>query len=779
MSRLYLYSIFHANLNFSYIPPDLYPQILERCYWPLLRIVEEQEVPLGLEFSGYTLQLINRLDSTFVKRLRQLWERGVCEVIGSGYVQSIMPLIPSKVNRENLRIGNEVYQRLLGNRPSMAFVNEQVYSAGLPSLYREAGYRSLMINWEAALPAHLDRELLYRPCAVSLGDTGDEGGMPVLWHSLEAYRTFQQYIENEISLDTFLDHLNSHLPPTGERAFQLYGSDWEVFDFKPWQVQPEGFQQVQLGEMRRISELLSLLKQRDDLEIVSPSQVIALSSDLPMVYPESAANPIIYKKQDQHSTTRWAVSGRDNIRLNSQCHQLYQKLQLADWNLRHDQGPSAALDECRELWKELCFLWSSDFRTFTTEEKYLEFRNRMGATMARAEQLGRQLQPSNGTPDNLWLTNCSMVPATSEPTTLTFKTNGRGAEGFAAYQLSINGQSTGCQAIEGHAGLYGSEYLTLEAIPDLGPEQSAVATVRQVSHSGTTRESVCRLDTKGNSVETPAVSLALSPAFGGTIESLAFPKISPEPLICRPDHDWPQSTAEHDGLFVGGLEFEDMSGRRVTDDHPADVQYPQRWQDLEIFVPVRCVVQTEAGTIWKTYRVYIHQPRIDLVIRFQWRDLVPKYFRLGRIALNSDAFDRSTLYYATVNGGEDIERFQLQGLRVSQDEALGPDRTASGCLGATEGWVALGDATKGVGLVTRPAALYSVPLLRYQESEQSPEDFLLTVVHSLGEHDETNHILWRGHSTWFLSILGGKEDIIARTRVSALLANGGLVAQSA
>jgi hypothetical protein len=91
--------------------------------------------------------------------------------------------------------------------------------------------------------------------------------------------------------------------------------------------------------------------------------------------------------------------------------------------------------------------------------------------------------------------------------------------------------------------------------------------------------------------------------------------------------------------------------------------------------------------------------------------------------------------------------------------------------------VVLGDATRGIGLITRLASLYSAPLLHYEETAKNPGAFWLTLSHSLGEWDETSHTLWRGHSTWSLSILGAKENIVGKTRACALLANGGLVAQ--
>lgn len=775
MGKLYLYAVFHGNLNFSYIPRDFYPQILRRCYWPLLRIIEEEQVPLGVEFSAHTLQVVNSLDHTFVERLGRLWEEGRCEFVGSGYVQSIMPLVPARVNRENLRQGNAVYHQLLGRRPTLAYVNELVYSAGLPRLYREAGYQAIMANWESGLASQEDSELLYRPCAVI---AGEDDQMPVVWHSVVAYREFQKYIEGESHLNSYLDGLLAHLPPTGQRAFPLYASDWEVFDFKPWQAQPEGFRQPELGEMRRIAQLFALLQQRHDIEFVAPSAVLSHFPERLLVTLESSGHPLPYKKQDLSSVARWGIGGRDAVRLNTQCHQLYQQLLLAELYLQNSPASGTLRERVEGLWRELCFLWNSDFRTFTTEEKHLEFRNHMGAALERVRGLQKELQPESGSSSALWLANCSLVRAEAEPVSFTVSANGVGPNDPWAYSLLLDDQAAPCQ-VTGRAVTGGkSTSLTLEALPVLAAGRAGTAVVRKSVRPPAAQDKVYRIDSEQHLVETPAVRLRLLPGYGGAIESLEFPQALGRPLICRIQDASAQPLHPGGPLLPGDLVLADQSGRSITDHRITELEYPEPGQGHEIFLPVRCSVRTELGTIWKTYRVYLHQPRVDLAYRFQLDDVVPSTFRLGRMVLNPGAFDRNTLFYATTNGGDNVERFSLKGQHVGQDEALGGGVSLQCCLGATEGWVVLGDSIKGVGFVTRSAELYSLPMVHYEKLAGGPEGFRLMLAYSLAEVDETSHTLWRGHSTWSLSILGGRDDIVAETRACALLSNGGLVAQS-
>lgn len=86
---LQLYSIFHLNIAYSSIEEEQRPEVIRRCYWPLLRLVREYDLPFGIEATGYTLETIAVSDPTWVEELRRLTTEGRCEFIGSGYSQII------------------------------------------------------------------------------------------------------------------------------------------------------------------------------------------------------------------------------------------------------------------------------------------------------------------------------------------------------------------------------------------------------------------------------------------------------------------------------------------------------------------------------------------------------------------------------------------------------------------------------------------------------------------------------------------------------------------
>ena len=131
---LQLFAFFHLNIAFSSIEEEQRDEVIARCYWPLLHLAERHG-PVGLEASGFTLEEIAASDPLWIDTLKRLVVTGRVEFIGAGYSQMIGPLVPARVTEANLAIGNEIYQRLLGVKPSIALVNEQAYSGGLVGLY--------------------------------------------------------------------------------------------------------------------------------------------------------------------------------------------------------------------------------------------------------------------------------------------------------------------------------------------------------------------------------------------------------------------------------------------------------------------------------------------------------------------------------------------------------------------------------------------------------------------------------------------------------------------
>ena len=54
------YNIFHCNLAFSSIEEEAHINVIEKCYWPLLKLAKKY--PIAIELTAYTLERIFDLD---------------------------------------------------------------------------------------------------------------------------------------------------------------------------------------------------------------------------------------------------------------------------------------------------------------------------------------------------------------------------------------------------------------------------------------------------------------------------------------------------------------------------------------------------------------------------------------------------------------------------------------------------------------------------------------------------------------------------------------------
>src|SRR5581483_8888710 len=303
-ATLHLFALFHLNLAFSSIEEEQRAEVIDRCYWPLLRLAERHG-PIGLEATGYTLEEIEHRDPEWIGRARALIRCGRIELIGSGYAQVIGPLVPWRVTEANLAIGHDIYARLLGVKPTLALVNEQAYSAGLVELYRKTGYRAILADWDNAAAHHPEwpAETRYHPQTV-IG--ADGGSIALLWTNTVAFQKLQRLAHGDIGEDEYAAYVRGHLNGF-PRTFCLYASDAEIFDFRPGRYRTE----ERLGgisEWTRIANALAAISEEPGCRIVAPSEALELSDrTAQLLRLESAACPVPVKKQRKYNLSRWAV----------------------------------------------------------------------------------------------------------------------------------------------------------------------------------------------------------------------------------------------------------------------------------------------------------------------------------------------------------------------------------------------------------------------------------------------------------------------------------------
>lgn len=365
---LWGYALFHLNLMFSSIEEEQRPDVIARCYEPLLDLAD-QGFPIAIEATGLTLEIIETLAPHWNRRLKQLIAKCQVEFVGSGYAQAIGPLMPWRVVAKNFELGLEVYDRLLGVRPTVALVNEQAYSAGLVELYREAGYTAIITDWDDASSHHPEwnRHWRYHP-QIAVGTNGAE--IALLWSNTIAFQKLQRFVHGDIDLEAYVDYLTTQRTSV-DRCIAIYSNDAECFGFRPGRFVTEEI--VGSDEWQKVAAALAGLKDVG-IRLALPSDLLKDTNSANAgqgLTLEAPNNPVPVKKQPKYNLTRWASSGRDDLWANALCHRAASLL---------TDAPSQADD-----WRSLCRLWSSDFRTHITASRWSRFTADLEAFVARLE----------------------------------------------------------------------------------------------------------------------------------------------------------------------------------------------------------------------------------------------------------------------------------------------------------------------------------------------------------------------------------------------------------
>jgi len=228
------------------------------------------------------------------------------------------------------------------------------------------------MEWNNPRSAHPEWENEWRyHSQKAIGNDGTS--TPLIWVDSIAFQKFQRYAHGEYGLNEYVKYIRTHAAGN-ERYFPLYSNDVEIFDYRPSRYKTEA-QFDDSSEWDRIYELYIYLKRQDWCEFIFPSEVLNYLNDRNggnEVKLESPSQPIPVKKQEKYNINRWALTGRDDVGINSKCYKIYNSFVEND-----NQNP--------EDWKELSYLWSSDFRTHITEKRWNDYCNRLDLLLKKNE----------------------------------------------------------------------------------------------------------------------------------------------------------------------------------------------------------------------------------------------------------------------------------------------------------------------------------------------------------------------------------------------------------
>jgi hypothetical protein len=144
-------AIFHANLNYAFLEPHKYEQVIRASYETIFDTFRNKcpEARYVFEASGYTIKEMAERTPDVLKKLIAEVERGACEFMGAPYSHPIMANIPGEDGYWSNYFSMQTYQKYLGFKPESTWNPECTWMQYVPQAFRDAGYKYMTLDFES------------------------------------------------------------------------------------------------------------------------------------------------------------------------------------------------------------------------------------------------------------------------------------------------------------------------------------------------------------------------------------------------------------------------------------------------------------------------------------------------------------------------------------------------------------------------------------------------------------------------------------------------------
>jgi len=262
--KLQLVLLIHAHQpvgNFD----DVLESAYTHSYQPFVDLLlKHPGIRIGLHFSGPLLEWIERSHPEYFDRLRELVKRGQAELVGGGFYEPILVVIPPEDRREQILRLADYLERHFGRRPRGAWLAERVWEPQLPSTLAPAGIEYTLVDDNHFLGAGFELDQLH---GFYLAE--DQGITMKVIPGLKALRYLIPYRSVEDTIGFLRDAARRH--PGGMLAM---GDDLEKFG-----VWPKTFEHVYRDGW--LERFFSALEANSDwLETAPPGDALATRASL-------------------------------------------------------------------------------------------------------------------------------------------------------------------------------------------------------------------------------------------------------------------------------------------------------------------------------------------------------------------------------------------------------------------------------------------------------------------------------------------------------------------
>ena len=197
------------------------------AYKPFLEVMSEfPEIKGSFHFSGNMLEWFERRHPEYLELLKKMEKRGQIEMLGGGFFEPVMALIPRRDSEEQIGMMNRVIERIFGAPPKGAWTTERVWRPELADTFSKAGIKYTILDDYHLLSAGMDERSIFAPCvtrgAEIKGGTADgDRARMVLFPALTRFRYTMPFRRPE---DT-IEYMRKTVAEGGRDEFSFFFAD--------------------------------------------------------------------------------------------------------------------------------------------------------------------------------------------------------------------------------------------------------------------------------------------------------------------------------------------------------------------------------------------------------------------------------------------------------------------------------------------------------------------------------------------------------------------------
>lgn len=346
-----------STLNFALVVHNHQPvenddkvieQVYRTSYSPFLkRLARFPEIKVNLHYSGYLLEWLARNHEEFVSLLGEMIDRGQAEILGGGYYEPILPVIPDEdaLGQITLLSRKIVSTFGRGSKPSGLWLAERAWEPNLPEVLARAGMKYTLLDDSVFHMSGLSEEECFLPYL-----TESRGSSVAVFPILKKLRYFIPFKDARKTISYLKPKF--HKLKVG-RPVAVFGDDGEKFG--AW---PTTYEEVYTR--RWLEKFFNLIQENKQwLETVRLSDYLVESS--------KALSKTYLPAASYYELMEWSLPARPSIRVDNsvstgfwrlflskypESSNLYSRMLAVSRLVNGFRGdPRAKNEALRELWK--------------------------------------------------------------------------------------------------------------------------------------------------------------------------------------------------------------------------------------------------------------------------------------------------------------------------------------------------------------------------------------------------------------------------------------------